>query len=225
MENESLPKPMPEQMKTALDQNDEELVRRTAQNAERLAVALGLPREAKYEVLAALGGGAVMPTAVAQLQSLPAAQAVASPATTPQLPALVVEVARGAKHAAEYVRTFLAGETPPAFRPVAVAFQFMGKMGPADEPLAPTEPVALDVAGPVVIAVAQAPATNAATLELRLRDPAAGSVAVRLFRGWEGGERPLAPVAAFELSAAQPTATHPLGPDDDAVRVEVERPE
>lgn len=59
MENESLPRPGPEHVGDTLAQQDEALIRRTAHNAEKLAVALGLPREAKYDVLAALSGSAV----------------------------------------------------------------------------------------------------------------------------------------------------------------------
>lgn len=55
MESELLSKS--EQVKSELSKSDEELVRSTALNAEKLATALGLPREAKYAALSALGGG------------------------------------------------------------------------------------------------------------------------------------------------------------------------
>lgn len=45
------------QAASALSKSDEEFVRSTALNAEKLAMALGLPREAKYAALAAVGSG------------------------------------------------------------------------------------------------------------------------------------------------------------------------
>lgn len=47
-------------------QEIEEFVQLISRRTERLSIALGLPREAKYAVLGALGGGAAFPTGLSQ---------------------------------------------------------------------------------------------------------------------------------------------------------------